>query len=345
MNVVYKGQLEKSEMDAMKLLYNSITNASVYQYVLFPYFLKNGSVYNYAMLYSDDKKLLGYCIIIESYFRKLPFIKTASIVYGPIAVEKETEVELLNLICNYYKNRKFTSVFIQLRHLVGNHSEYILNTLYKSHSYNYTTVSQNQCTLLIDLHQPLDNIYANFSSVLKKNVKSAINKHVQVSEIMTQSEIAEFAVVYSKMCINRNITLYSYDEIIDLCNFVLNDNSNGFLLKSCIEGKMVGGGVFINQGEKTVYVIGATDPEFKKIPSSHLILFEAIKVSQKKGQQTFDMGGFSYFTKQGEQADAINQFKLNFTSDYVFYAKKIKVIFRPLLNKIVEMALKVKNIR
>jgi len=342
MNVVYKDQLSKSEVDAMKLLYNSVTDPSVYQHVLFPYFLKKGSTNNYAMLYSKEKKMLGYCIIIESYLRKLPFIKTSRIIQGPIAEAKETEVELLNSICSYYKNKKYVSVFIQLRHLVGNHSESILSEFYKSHHFDRDAVSQNQCTLLIDLRAPINNIYENFTSVLKKNIKSAINKQVQVSEIFTQNEIREFAAVYSKMCIHRNITLYSYEEIIGLCNFALKEN-NGFLLKSSIKGKMMGGGIFINQGKKTVYMIGATDPEFKKIPLSHLVLYEAIKISQQKEQETFDMGGVSYSAQKGEQADAINQFKLNFSSNYVFYAKKINVIFRPFLNKIIAMALKVKN--
>ena len=342
MNVVYTKKLEELEIVAMKVLYNSVSNTSVFQHVLFPYFLKNGSSYNYAMLYSEDKKLQGYCIIIESYFQKLPFIKTARIIHGPIAEAKETEVELLNSMCSYYKNKKYTSVFIQLRHLVGNHSEYILNELYKTNGFRYNAIFENQCTLFINLHQSIDDIHSNFTSDLKKNIKRAINKHVEVSEMKTQNEIAEFALVYSRMCAHRNITLYSAHEIVGFCNFILDEN-NGFLLKSCVQGKIVGGGIFINQGNKTVYTIGATDPELKKTPLSHLILFEAIKISQQKGQKIFDMGGYNYFAKQGEQADAINQFKLNFTPNYVFYAKKINVVFRPIINKIASMALKIKN--
>ncbi len=310
------------------MLYRGIENPSVSQLVLLPFSLNGSNSLKYALAKDDEGNLKGYCIIIESQSNLFPFIKTAKIQFGPICEKSEIEIILLSKIYSYYKDLKFAKIEIQLRHVAGQESENIFNSLSRTFSFYHKYNKNNRCTIHIQLSRTLEEIQGDFSSVLSKNIRSAINKNVKVQLSLSNEEFKEFALLYTKMGNKRGAIHYTETYLFDLCRFLIT-SKNGFLLCSFVDKKMIGGGLFVDQGEKTEYLIGATDPDYKKIPSSHLVLYEAIKFAKKEGKKIFDLGGIGYYAETNDQIHNINQFKETFSKNHVFYAKLMYVDMRP----------------
>jgi lipid II:glycine glycyltransferase (peptidoglycan interpeptide bridge formation enzyme) len=342
MKAEFKKVLDQYEIKLIEKLYRNTAHSSIYQNIHFPNFLSRNSVIKYGLLYDSSELLIAYCMIVESYLRKLPFIKTAVIVGGPICEDKEREVFFLGEISKFYKKERYTSLSIQLRYPASSTSDYILNEFSKKMKYSFGEITKNKATLFLSLNKTIEEIYDSFSGSLKTSIKKARNSKVIVSAISSEKDIEEFSMIYEKMCFSRKIHLNHKNEISEQCRFAL-QNNNGFILKSMIDDKMIGGAIFITHKEKTVYMCGASDPDCKKIPSMHLLLFEAIKEAKSLGNDFFDLGGYTIHCAPNDQAIGINQFKFNFTSNIIYYTKRIIIVFNPVFNFISKQVVKIKS--
>ena len=192
----------------------------------------------------------------------------------------------------------------------------------------------------MSLENEIEDIYKSFSTSLKTSIKKARNSKIHISRIESEQEIKDFADVYVEMCNSRSINLISRNEIIKQCLFAI-QNDNGFVLKAMIDDKIIGGGVFVYNKEKTTYLFGASSPNHKKLPISHLVLFEAIKISKNLKKSVFDLGGYTFFAIETEQAYGINKFKFNFSSRIVFYPRKIIIVNSKFKNSIYKIYMSV----
>lgn len=336
MKIEFKDALRDIEKQNAHRLYQLLNDVSIFQLISFPSLPSANNKQKYALATDTEENLVGYCVITEAHSNSLPFIKTAKIQYGPVCEKPEVETLMLKEIYNYYKTLGFSSIEIQLRQVAGQESEKIVAEVSKHFSFYHKYNKSNRCTIHIDLTKTIDEIQKDFANVLTKNIRSAINKNVVVRLAVLEKEIKDFASLYMKMGNKRGTIHYTETYLFDLCKFLIK-TQNGFLLCSFVDEKMIGGGLFIHQGGKTEYQIGATDPDFKKIPASHLVLFEAIKHAKATGKKIFDMGGIGFYATPAEQIYNINQFKENFSKNYVFYTKVLYVDMNPFYLKLLNM--------
>ncbi len=336
MKIEFKDALSGDEIQNAQRLYQQLNDVSIFQHVSFPALPSANNKLKYVLATDVEESLAGYCVMTEAHSNSLPFIKTAKIQYGPVCAKPEMEVLLLNEIYNYYKTHGFSSMEIQLRHVAGQAGEKIVTEASKHFSFYHKYNKNNRVSLHIDLSQPIEKIQKEFTSDLSKNLKKAVNKNVKVRLVVIDEEIKEFASLYMKMGNKRGTIHYTETYLFKLCKFLI-ETQNGFLLCSFVDEKMIGGGLFINQGDKTEYQIGATDPDFKKIPSSHLVLFEAIKYAKETDKKIFDMGGIGFYATPADQIHNINQFKENFSKNYVFYTKVLYVDMKPFYLKLLNI--------
>jgi len=337
-----KSTLNMEDQLLIKQLQSSVSNIPIAQAIEFPHHINNESRLNYILLYKNNKTLLGYCLVIESHSRKLPFIKTAKIFNGPIVISVDDQFEFINTIYKHYRKKKFTSLSIQTGIEENSESHFLNDKLINDLSFKYIKGSNKNCTLQVELDKTIDDIYADFKKVLKKNIKSAINKNVVVELVETESDVIKFSKIYKKMCEERNIHLYSQESIINICLTIIK-SKKGFVLKGVYEGNIIGGGIFVDEGSKITYLCGASDSEYRKIPTNHLVLFEAIKESKKKNKQFFDLGGIDFFAKENSPKYFINQFKLGFSSSYVFYSPEIEITYNRLYHFLYDIVIFIKE--
>ncbi len=119
----------------------------------------------------------------------------------------------------------------------------------------------------------------------------------------------------------RRIILYTEQYLEEVFDFITAADMGYFLAAYNSDDRMVGGLVLIKDGKKLHYLIAATDPEFRKLPLSHLTIFEAIKLAKQVGCDYFDFGSHSFYANENDQLFKVNNFKLEFGGKLVFHPR------------------------
>lgn len=312
--------LNNDDLNSVRELYRELNYVSIYQDVDFVMLQENKNIF---FLLKNNNKLLAYCIISENHLSKFSFIKTAYLNYGIISKEIEFEEKLFDFIINYLKKEKYTELILDF---------YLNKFTFRKYIKNIKPITNlKRATILIDLFENMDEIESNFSKDLKKNLKRAQNLNIEVREVQNDSEVEYLCVLQKKMSFKRNVFHYS-DELFKkiLYNFFKSEKATIF---GCYYDEiLIGGIVVVYQGNRAEYFIGVTDPEFRKIPQSHMTNYIAIKDSKKRGFKYYDMGGIVLNSKESDQIFHITNFKFNFSKNTSNYFPKSKIVYNHFLS-------------
>lgn len=273
----------------------------------------------FFLLIEDNNTLVAFSRIIFSTYAFFPWYKLASCVHGPV-IRGVSRNDINYALIDFFKQEGIVSLRYQENFWNG---DGIINRL-KIPNARFEIKNQ-KATILLNLNESIEFIYQNFDTVLKKNIRSAKNKGVTI-KYGTHASVSEFIHIYSKMCLDRGIKLQSETELRSICDFVL--HGNGYLMLATINDVIVGGAIFIQENSKMVYYIGATSPEYRKIPVTHLVLYEGILLSQTLKLNYFDFGGYKLNSTIQDQYFTINSFKLQFCKNLVCYEPPCSLVFK-----------------
>lgn len=173
---------------------------------------------------------------------------------------------------------------------------------------------QEFTTSIIDLTQDLDTIWKNMS---KSSCRSAINRAEREGiDILVNQEYEAFFDINEKFRMAKGLPSYNVD-----IDFMKN---YGTLFISMIEGTILGGQLYLNDGNHMRWLLGAskrleaTDNMQSLISAANrLKIWEAIQYAKNAGIGEFDMGGYYTGKKADPQKEGINIFKRSFGGDIV----------------------------
>lgn len=320
----------KELKDEMASLYSSLDYVYVFQH---PYFdLKENNVY--FLLKNQQGSIISYCIVQESKFSRLKFIKNATLQYGVIGKLKQDCKLLFEYVVNYYKKNKYTSFYFY-----PFHNSVDLSNL----SFPYVTLLQRKKdSIWIDLSLEMEEIKAGFSKMLVRNLKKAEKNSLSVRLLTLGDEIEQFIGVYKKMSDYRGIG-FNRRELEKIIRFTDQFNS-GYLL-GCFSEKnvLLGGILVVIQGKLAEYFVAATDPAYKSLPLSHLTMLKAIEYSKEIGCEVFDLGGVVLNADESDQVYNITNFKKLFSNTYKIYSNPIEFRFSTWRTSLKKMYLKLSS--
>ncbi len=321
--IVFKDKLTIEETKVVEDFFISAKNYHNIQHFNFPINDENSSVNRLFILKFDaDKNLIGYGAILFSSFSLFRYYKIAKIIFGPVCLSLTIENEFANeIISELKRNKRIIKIEIQ-RNLIEPVEWDYLPKLKEKH----------KATLLIPLNSSIQEIYNNFATVLKKNLKSAKNKGIEIILLQNNDthQVEEFVATYHAMCLSREIVLSNDNYIQSICNFIIK-SERGFILVAKLDGKIVGGGIFFINSKICSYYVGAAAPEFRKIPISHAVLYDAIMRAKALNLDFFDLGGYELNTDPKQQSFHINQFKIQFSNQLYVYEKVIDLVISPFI--------------
>ena len=164
--------------------------------------------------------------------------------------------------------------------------------------------------------------------------------------IEDESEIVNFASIFDKLYNRRKIKpqwnstsetfiywykiLYFYKKAI--WTGVYND-----------EEKMIGAILFINEGERLICQFGASDPDYRKFPISHLCIHEVIKYAKNNNFKYLDLGGYDMDATPSDQTYNINIFKKHFGGKLVSSYPNMNIALNKPLKLFMDFLLKIKG--
>lgn len=142
-------------------------------------------------------------------------------------------------------------------------------------------------TYLIEDLSNLDNVYNNFSSNIKTDIKKAVNK----VNVIDSEDIETFFQVVNKTFVRKKIDIpYSFEFIKNIDTLSKNNKCRKILLAIDNE-KNVHSGIYIVWDSNTMYyLLGGGDPKYRNSGATSLLLWEAIKIASHKSL-VFDFEG------------------------------------------------------
>ena len=297
----------------LKELYDINDIKSIYQH---PDYSENNNLASYLFILKENNIAKSYCFVSEFTLSKLKFIKHCKIKYGSIGKEEYTDKLNSEIIKHYRKNNYSSIYYIPFENAIFEKIKKANDTLQVS--------NRETGTLIIDLHQNLENITKSYSTNLKRNLKKAEKLGLIIKELHSENEFKDLNCIYNKLFNHRKINLSNRNFTLDIIELI-NKNKLGFTI-GCFENKtLIGGAVLLENNNRIEYFIGASNPEYRHLPILHAVFQHAIMQSKQYGYSNFDLGGI-VFTKDDEQLNNITSFKYQFSKEIIRYNHDFELI-------------------
>jgi lipid II:glycine glycyltransferase (peptidoglycan interpeptide bridge formation enzyme) len=323
MQAVFKSELDNTDLENIGKFCNSVDYCSIEQSVGWTEMSYKTRICYFFLI--DNTDINSFSLISQNF-------KFAHIDFGPVCCDKELMITSINEIINYYKKKGFFSLDIQMYYKSGYDTEYIEYSLNKLHNIKYKFNNENtKSSVEIDLTRSMEEIYSNIRKGHKSDIKRATKLGLTVDKVKNKDELDSFFDIYSKMCKSRNIDLgeLSSKNINEIYNYLIKNNKGKILIVKDKDNSILGGVVLVYQGISVRYFKGASDPERRDLPITHLALYEAIKESKNENFKYFDFWGYNHFANENDHVYHINHFKKGFGGYYTFFAKKMNINLVP----------------
>jgi hypothetical protein len=323
MQAIFKYELDQTELENINRFCNSVEYFSIEQSIGWTQlFYKSKICYFYLQ---DESGIKSFSQITER-------LRSAQICYGPVCNDKELMVISVNEIINYYQKQRFYYLGIQMYQKSGYDNEYIEYSLNKLHSIKFFFNTENaKSSIEINLDESLDDIFKKIKHGHRNDIKKAINLGITCDVVKDKTELDYLFVIYSKMCKVRNIDTggLSKENIYEIYNYLIKNKRGQILIGKDKNNVVLGGEILFYQGISVRCWKGVSDPERRDIPTSHLLLYEAIKKSKNEKFKYFDFGGYNHFVDEKNHVFYINHFKKCFGGYFTFFAKKMNINLIP----------------
>ena len=323
MNTVFKYKLEDGEVENIKSYCNSVDYCSVEQYPGWTQlFYKPKTCYFY--LY-DESGIKSFCQIEEKF-------KSAHIYLGPVCCDKDLMVTSLNEIILYYKKKHYYYLGVLMYYKSGYDSDYIEYILNKKYSIKYIFDEENTRTSIeIDLGKSEEELWKLYKENHRYSIRKAIKAGLTVDIIKNSEELDSFSKICAKMCKVRNIPddCLPANTVNDIFNYLKSNNKGQIMIIKDKEGIMLGGIIIIYQGISVRLYKGASDPDRRDLPISHLLISEIVQRTKKDNFKYLDLWGYNHFVDKEHQVYSINKFKKGFGGYCTFFAKKMNINLIP----------------
>lgn len=257
------------------------------------YFEENGKRMCYQIIkrnISKDYRFEG--LIEDKYY-------DATITYGyggPLLdgeFNDEDQKSYINDLNNYCKDNNIVSLFFRFHPLLGNQ-----NCIDK-----VTTVQYVHDTIVIDTSSQ-EIIDANMDPKQRRHIRKAINNNVTI-EVKPISEYKDFMDIYNQTMLRLEAAgYYFFDEAYYKSLIDMKENACIFYAK--YEGKTIAGSIILYNEQYMHYHLSGSLLEYRNLPATSLLLYEASKWACKKGIKQLHLGG-------GLNAeDSLYKYKLSF---------------------------------
>jgi lipid II:glycine glycyltransferase (peptidoglycan interpeptide bridge formation enzyme) len=315
----------KSEKDSLVEFYNKLPKQAIEQHPLLEITDGNEKACCYFWLL-ENNNIVAYAKIKEKKGRM------ASITFAPLVVNTSYLQLTIEYIIDYYKEKRFFFISIQLPYTNEEVPVESMAQLNQAFNICYREEALNWATLLIDINKDEQQLMDSFSKHHKRAVKKGLDNNLLIKPIDNLGDCLLLADIHVKMYRNRKLTI---DEKQNRLKFealfrLFTSTDNGFMLGTYWEDKLIGGLVIAFQHNTAFYYSGATDPDYKHLPQSHLTFYESMKLAKNKGKQWFDMGGYDTNATPDKQTHHINQFKDGFGGQLLKYVPTLFVVNNPL---------------
>ncbi len=269
----------------------------------------------------EEKKVLGQVSVIKE---NLPLHLTLLYIpFGPtlaasLSPEKKKEVwqSLLKKVKVIGKQER--AVFIRIEPFRTFHLPFFSQTK-KSLKRN-----QPQQSLILNLQDPLEVIFKNFSVRSRYNIRLAERKGVKILRLTNVSPknnhyFSKFADLITQTAKRKKFHAYPKPYYQKLLEESLSEKW-GELFLAEYQKKIIGGYLIIFFAQQATCLHGAVDYQYRSLKPSHLLQWEQIKAAKKRGDASYDFWGIDEKHWPG-----VTFFKKSFGGETITYPDSLEI--------------------
>ena len=273
-----------------------------------------------AIIHNNNIQALLLAHIIKEFNRDFGSISSRSIIQsGPIFNENKVGLEALKLLLTEYDRIvKKRALYTEIRNMFDvsefNHIFFESGFLYKE-----------MLNFLIDLTKGRDLVWKDIHKTMRKNIKRAERKEIQIEEITNKGQISKFYTSLLEVYESARIPLADISFFKQIFKILVPKKFARFHLAK-YNGEYIGGRLsyFFNKIIFAAYV--GTSFNYRKLNVNALLNWRVIEWGLENKFETFDFGGGG---KPGD-LEGIRSFKRQFGGKLIELGRLEKV-HKPLL--------------
>lgn len=168
---------------------------------------------------------------------------------------------------------------------------------FKEMGFREKIASGSEQVVRLDLSKGADTVFKNFSQSRRADLRKAMRENrVQVSQLQTESELAELYKIHINWCAAKQITPDSWEMMQKI--FDLRDESHRIFIAKH-DGKVIAGSYFrFLKGGLFEYVANNSMPEFRHLRPNDLLVWKAIEWACDEGFQLCSLGASHLFLRR-----------------------------------------------
>ncbi|MCK5123262.1 MAG: peptidoglycan bridge formation glycyltransferase FemA/FemB family protein [Candidatus Pacebacteria bacterium] len=147
-----------------------------------------------------------------------------------------------------------------------------------------------EITWLLDITKSEEEILKGMRKTHRNLIRRAVKDGVEIIQSMDEKYLKEFYDIHMETVRRHKFVPFSYDYIKSEVETFKNDNQIS-VFSAKYKNKIISSAIIVFYGNQAFYHHGSSLSEYNKIPSSYLILWEAIKEAQKRNKEIFNFYG------------------------------------------------------
>jgi peptidoglycan pentaglycine glycine transferase (the first glycine) len=172
-----------------------------------------------------------------------------------------------------------------------------------------TNWNRSLYTTRVILKKNEEQLLLQLRSKVRQNINKALNKGVSISIEPSTEDKNNFFHLMKGLESRRNSLIHSkiyYNKIYE----IIVEKNIGYFIKAIYEGKIISGIITVLLGDKAWALFIANDYKYRKLMPNKILMWEAIKIANKKGCRFLDLGatqGTERFDPKNDPLDFIKQ--------------------------------------
>ena len=164
-------------------------------------------------------------------------------------------------------------------------------------------------TLKVDLDKSEAELMSELHHSTRRLVRKAEKAGVAVVRDDSYAGWGAFQRLQQEMSDRKGTGCLSLPYLERLSRVWLRGGAGGTLLFAVYQQRPIAAMLLVRWRDTTTYMAGGSSKAFPKLPTSHLLFWEAIRWAKAQGCSTFDLGGYSMVARPGDSLWGVNQFK------------------------------------
>lgn len=181
--------------------------------------------------------------------------------------------------------------------------------------FNFPRFAMNEVealdTWIMDIRKDEDELFASIDKKTRYLIRKAEKDGVTVEVYDNSKKFEYFYKIYEDTFKRQKWNAYSKQYIKNEFDAFAKDKRASLVLLK-YNKRYISGGIFIHYADQTFYHYGGNLTDYAKIPSSYLMIWEAIKEAKSRGNSIFNFWGISPENHKNHPWEGLTKFKKKF---------------------------------